>query len=274
MIIKARVFDAFRSGGRSPGGLRFTWSLLVCVCLAGLVQAQQARETLKVGYVNVPPLTYEGIDGRAEGVFIELTRQVAREAGYDLDFQILPISRAYAYLRTGGIDVWPGATDVPALENEVLESYVSPFSVRLSLWAMEAAQPVEHFDDLQGKTLILITGYTHGGLDSQLESNPDIKVIRAPHHRAALAMLARGRADYLLDFEDPVRALLQKSPLPGIQEFEVQTRNAAWIFSLANPKSSELRDEFDDAYLRLAERGEVPPPRKLAPTFTLSGLPQ
>lgn len=251
------------------------FALLVSLCLAvlaGPAQAQPTRDTLIVGYVDVPPLTYEGIDGRAEGVFIDLTRRVANEAGYDVNFRYLPVSRAYYYLRTGGIDIWPGVTDVPALEGEVLESFVSPLPFTLSAWGMENMPPVSHFDDLKDKTLILISGYTYGGLADHLARTPGISITEAPNHQAAVAMLNRGRGDYLLDYQDPVNAVLEEFPIRGIREYPVRTRNAAWVFSLANPRSAQLRNEFDDAYLRLAERGEVPKPRVLNGGFQLPGL--
>lgn len=266
-----------RSGAVSGSGRCSAAPCLILSCIMGLLmaasaQAQQIRETLTVGYVDVPPLAFQSEDGRAEGVFIELTRRVAEEAGYDLEFRYLPVSRAYFYLRTGGIDIWPGVTDVPALENEVLESFVSPLPFQLSAWGAEGKPPVLRFDDFNGKTLILISGYTYGGLAERLATTAGISTTEAPNHEAAVAMLNRGRGDYLLDYQDPVRAVLKEFPVPGIREYPVRTRNAAWVFSLANPKSSQLRDEFDDAYLRLAERGEVPEPRALSKGFLLPGL--
>ncbi|WP_228260729.1 substrate-binding periplasmic protein [Marinobacter orientalis] len=246
--------------------------LIAFIFLAGPGQAQQLRDTVKVGYIDAPPLTYQSENGRAEGSFIELTRRVAEEAGYDPDFEYLPVTRAYFYLRTGGIDVWPGVTDVPALKGEVLESFVSPQPFQLSAWGMQTMPPVSHFNDLKGTTLILISGYTYGGLADLLERTPDIALTDAPSHQAAVAMLKRGRGDYLLDFHGPVKAVLKEFPVQGIREYPVRIRNTAWVFSLANPRSSQLRDEFDDAYLRLAERGEVPQPRPLSEGFQLPGL--
>ncbi|KPP96724.1 MAG: amino acid ABC transporter substrate-binding protein, PAAT family [Marinobacter sp. HL-58] len=276
MIIKAsalnRLYSLVRHCGQSGSARSLALFLILFLSLAGPSQAQPIRDTLKVGYVDVPPLAYQAENGRAEGVFIDLTRRVAEEAGYDLDFRFLPVSRAYFYLRTGGIDIWPGVTDVPALEDEVLESYVSPLPFQLSAWGMKDAPPVQHFNDLKNKTLILIAGYTYGGLAERLERTPGIRVTEAPNHQAAVAMLNRGRGDYLLDYQDPVKAVLEEFPVQGIREYPVRTRNAAWIFSLANPRSSDLREEFDDAYLRLAERGEVPRPRTLSKGFLLPGL--
>lgn len=267
-----RLFCSVLYCGRSLAGRPWAPFLIICLFIAGPSQAQQIRDTLKVGYVDVPPLAYQAENGRAEGVFIDLTRRVAEEAGYDLDFRFLPVSRAYFYLRTGGIDVWPGVTDVPALAGEVLESYVSPLPFQLSAWGKKDAPPVRHFNDFKNKTLILIAGYTYGGLAERLERTPGIKVTEAPNHGAAVAMLNRGRGDYLLDYQDPVNAVLGEFPVRGMREYPVRIRNAAWMFSLANPRSSQLREEFDDAYLRLAERGEVPPPRAFSKGFLLPGL--
>lgn len=279
MITIARIRTRFSRvslySGRDTATRQSTLPLIVCICLAVLAapaQAQPNRDTLVVGYVDVPPLAYEGTDGRAEGVFIDLTRRVAEEAGYDLRFRYLPVSRTYYYLRNGGIDIWPGVTDVPALEGEVLESFVSPLPFQLSAWGMAKMPPVTHFDDLKGRTLILITGYTYGGLAERLANDPDISITEAPNHQAAIAMLNRGRGDYLLDYQDPVKAVLEEFPVRGVHEYPMRVRNAAWVFSLANPRSAQLRDEFDDAYLRLAERGEVPAPRVLSEGFQLPGL--
>lgn len=270
--VLTRVFRVFWCCERGFNARELTVFLVVMLTLAGPGQAQQIRDSVKVGYMDAAPLTYQAENGRAEGVFIELTRRVAEEAGFDLEFEYLPVTRAYFYLRTGGIDVWPGLTDVPALEGEVLETFVSPMSIQLSAFGMEEQQPVSHFNDLRDKTLILISGYTYGGLAERLEQTAGIAVTEAPNHRAAVAMLSRGRGDYLLDYQEPVKAVLEEFPVQGIREYPVRIRNTAWIFSLANPRSSQLRDAFDDAYLRLAERGEVPEPRAFSKGFQLPGL--
>lgn len=258
---------------RRCGALATLLPFLIGWCLPVFAQTAHDKDTLTVGYLDAPPVTFQSEEGRAEGIFIELTRRVAEEAGYDLEFRLLPISRTYHYLRTGGIDVWPGATDIPALKGEVLESFVSPYSFQLSAWGLESTPPVSHFDDLTGQTVILISGYTHSGLASALDASDEVTVIYARDHRAGVAMLKRGRGDYLLNFQQAVRAVLEEFPVPGIREYRVLARNAAWVFSLANPRSAQLRDEFDSAYLSLAERSEVPPRRPLTEEFVLPGLP-
>ncbi|KAA1174486.1 transporter substrate-binding domain-containing protein [Marinobacter salinexigens] len=249
--------------------------------LAGmLVLAQLAHgngnpgDTVRIAYVEFPPITYRNDDGEPSGMFIDITRKVALEAGYTPEFLYLPVSRAYLYLENGQIDAWTGVSGVPALMGHVLESWASPMPVQLSAWYLSGRSALNHFDQLQNKRVIVIGGYTYGGLLYWLEGQPSIRVTEAPNHRAALEMLKRDRGDYLLDYRQPVRDILTMPGDSQIRESEVRSRNLAWLFSLANPRAALLREEFDDAYVRLAERGEVPPVRVLNQGFVVPGFPE
>ena len=265
--------------GRWPKCWRLFFGASLIVALVVLKPVSVLAETsdnrsLRIAYVEFPPITYQAENGQAEGSFIEITRKVAREAGFEAEFLYLPVSRAYLYLTNGKIDAWPGVTNIPALDGEVLESWASPLPVQLSAWYLEQTPPVDHFDRLLGKTVIVIGGYTYGGLLSWLESEGSIRVTEAPNHRSALDMLKRGRGDYLLDYRQPVIDTLEMPADSMIRESEVRSRNLAWLFSLANPRAALLRDAFDDAYIRLAEKGDVPPLRKLDEGFVVPGFPE
>jgi polar amino acid transport system substrate-binding protein len=263
-----------------PASVLFQIARVLLLLIAGLgsasadAQAEVTLKPLRVAYLEFPPISYQAADGTPAGSFIELTRKVALEAGYQPDFIYLPVSRVYLYLTNGAIDVWPGVTEVPSLEDEVLESWVSPFPVQLSAWYREGTPPLEHFDQLQGKRVIVIGGYTYGGLKGWLERNRGIKLTEAPNHRSAVDMLKRKRGDYLLDYQAPVQEILKERSSSVIRESEVRTRNTAWVFSLANPRAALLRNEFDDAYLRLVEKGEVPPVRELSSGYVIPGFPE
>lgn len=248
----------------------------------GLVLAVMSRfafgetpesRTIRIAYTQFPPIEYQDENGQAAGSLIEMTRKVAREAGYEPEFVLLPISRIYLYLQNGNVDLWPGLTDIPALEGEVLESWVSPLVTQLSAWYLEGTAPLEHFDQLNGKTVIAIGGYTYAGLIQWLSGSDSIRVTEAPNHRAAIDMLRRGRGDYVLDYHDPVQVLLNTMPDHNVRESKIRERDAAWLFSLAAPRAAILRDAFDDAYLRLVERDEVPPVRIVGPGYAIPGFP-
>lgn len=263
---------------RLPGLLPTARAVILLIAFVlstnAIAQSDTGTKTLRVAYIEFPPITYQTNDGEPAGSFIELTRKVAAEAGYEPDFIYLPLSRTYLYLSNGGIDVWPGVTEVPHLVDDVLESWVSPFSAQLSAWYREDTPALDHFDQLQGKQVIVIGGYTYGGLLPWLEQNAGIRVTEAPNHRSAVDMLKRKRGDYLLDYRQPVKEILTEPSDRVIRESEVRSRNAAWLFSLANPRAALLREEFDDAYLRLVEKGEVPPVREITGGYVIPGFPE
>lgn len=258
--------------------------LLVCLSLSMIVapvataaasaSADNDRR-LRVAYVEFPPIEYQDENGQPAGEFIELTRKVAAEAGYELEFIYLPISRAYLYLENGQVDLWPGLTAIPELSDDVVESYVSPTAIQLSAWYLEDTVPVTRFESFNERILILIAGYTYGGLSDYLTRMPGVRITEAPNHQAAVDMLRRKRGHYLLDYQEPIRELLASDVgQKPVLEKEVRIRNAAWLFSLSKHHAITLRDEFDDAYLRLAKRGEVPPPRELKSGYVLPGFPE
>ncbi|WBU41292.1 MULTISPECIES: substrate-binding periplasmic protein [Marinobacter] len=262
---------------RGAWALTGLFVVLVGLFYTALVHADDqdpySMKAVRVAYVEFPPITYRTAEGEPAGEFVEITRKVAAEAGYELEFIYLPVARTYLYLKDGTVDLWLGLSATPVLKEAVLESWISPIPVELSAWYRQDTEPLEHMDQLHGSMVILIGGYTYGGLRYWLEDQPDIRITEAPNHRSAVDMLKRKRGDYLLDYRPPVREMLTHPSDAIIRESEVRSRNSAWMFSLASSRAAILREAFDDAYLRLAERGEVPPVRRFEKTFVLPGFP-
>lgn len=251
---------------------------LIAFLVPSAIHAQNkdphSMEPVRIAYVEFPPITYRNDEGEPAGVFVDITRKVAAEAGYELEFLYLPVARTYLYLQNGTVDLWLGLSATPVLSEVVLESWISPIPVTLSAWHRHNTAPLQHIDQLHGKMVILIAGYTYGGFRYWLEGQPDIRITEAPNHRAAVDMLKRKRGDYLLDYRQPVTEILTHPSDAIVRESEVRSRNSAWMFSLASSRAAILREAFDDAYLRLAERGEVPPVRQFEETFVLPGFPE
>jgi len=253
--------------------------VLACLLVAGIspqVCADEAEAVpeVRIAYVEFPPYTYRNAMGDAAGSVIDITRKVVEEAGYRPDFIYLPVTRVYLYLRNGDIDLWPGLSRIPVLREDVLESWASPMPVYLSAWYLQSTPALEHFDQFDGKTVIVVGGYTYRGLAAWLERWDQVRVTQAPNHRAGLDMLKRGRGDYLLDYREPVREVLEQPGDLDIRETKVRTRHVAWLFSLANPRAAVLREAFDDAYIRLAERGKVPAQNNPDNGFVIPGFPE
>lgn len=275
MNSRAKLSSGFRE-------VRFTVRFCVWVSMAllAIVASSSMAETggkgrvVTIAYNEFPPFAHHTESGEASGLIIEMTRKVVEEAGYEPEFLFLPISRIYLYLKNGTVDAWPGLTNIPQLEGEVLESWAQPLSVQLSAWYLEGNPPLKHFNDLRGKTVIVIGGYTYAGMIQWLRESDQILVTEAPNHRAAIDMLKRRRGDYVLDYHAPVQEILTEPSDSVVRESEVRSRTAAWLFSLANPRAAILREEFDDAYLRLVQRGELPAIHPNGHGYVIPGFPE
>lgn len=254
----ASAFNCFLTRLHGLSGVVLVCLLAATLATPLLADGPANHTKLRIAYVEFPPYTYRNTEGDAAGSVIDVTRKVVEEAGYHPDFIHLPVSRVYLYLSNGHIDVWPGLSRIPVLQKDVLESWASPMPVYLSAWHLKGTPGLENFHQLEGRKVIVISGYTYRGLADWLEARDPLRVTQAPNHRAGLDMLKRGRGDYLLDYREPVREILVMPGDRDIRESRVRARRVAWLFSLANPRAAVLREDLDDAYLRLLERGEVP----------------
>ena len=231
--------------------------LLLLAWLLVPLMAMGGDRVLKVGYLDFPPYQFRNAAGEPDGRFIELTRQVAEEAGYELEFLYLPAARVYHYLESGYIDVWQGFGGNPGLGEQVLESRTVPIRVAYGVWYLSSTPKPRHFHDLYGNTLITITGYNYAGLTRQFNHSNALSAVSTADHRSALEMLERGRGEYLLNYQEPVLDLLLAEPVPGIRFTRMWVRDAAWLFSNVSGKAPTWRDDFDQAWDRLAMRGRV-----------------
>lgn len=231
--------------------------LLLIVWLLVPLMAAGSDRVLTVGYLDFPPYQFRNAAGEPDGRFIDLTRQVAEEAGYQLEFIYLPAARVYHYLQSGSIDVWQGFRGNPALGEQVLESRMVPIRAAYGVWYLGTTPQPRHFRDLYGTTLITITGYNYAGLAGYLRQNNVLRAVNTVDHRSALKMLERGRGEYLLNYQEPVLDLLLAEPVPGIRFTPMWVRDATWLFSNVSGKAPQWRDDFDEAWQRLARSGRV-----------------
>jgi len=266
-----------------PGYRKYSLALMaVCTaCLFGFALASPpaladptpTRQILQVGYTEFPPFTYQNSQGQAAGEFIDITRKVVLEAGYTTEFVFLPPSRLLQHLRDGIIDLAPTLSGTPLVVYETLESWASPVMVELHAWHLNTTETLKTFDQIKHTRVIVVSGYNYGGLMSWMERQSDIAVTEAPNHRAAIDMLKRNRGDYLLDYRRPVQELLSAPGDENLHSTKLLSRKGVWVFALSSPQASILREQFDDAYIRLAEKGEVPPLRRLGPGSKIVGFP-
>lgn len=232
---------------------------LVTAVSIGLTPAAHGTDPslIRGAFIEFPPLAYTTDDGKVEGTFIALAEDVAARAGYDIRWQELPIERVYLYLENGRIDMWLGTAGVPELEAYTHETDFHTGSVRLNAYSREGSPPVSGIEDLQGKRLILIRGYTYWRLLDHLKDDPDTVVTMAPNHRSAGRMLALRRGDYLINFQSPMDNIQEHSSLPEFRQDNLLSWPLTLIFSKKAPGTGKMIEDLNRAWRIMHEEAEI-----------------
>jgi len=223
-------------------------ALSLCV-LAPLVYAQQQESmpspVLRAAYVNFPPLTYTDVNGQPAGYYISLTEQAAFQAGYRLKWKELPIGRIFLQLKLGELDLWPGVGDMSRLQPLAVETTASIGDLTLAAFGFRDMPEKCKFTDLAGNRLILMAGYTYFGALDFLMDDGRTKVGYAPHHRAGLGMLTRGRGDYFLDYVEPLSVVLADSPVKDLKWCELRKSRLALLVSRKTLNHRAIIDQLN-----------------------------
>lgn len=127
-----------------------------------------------------------------------------------------PAARMFEVLRNGTAN-FSMLVKNPALDVCCLLSRKAVARTELRAYHMPATPPLpasaQPAEALRGKSVIVIQGYSYGGMLAQLSApGSAVNVVHAPTHQTAFTMLERGRADYVLDYAGPAGEILAAWP--------------------------------------------------------------
>lgn len=113
-------------------------------------------------------------------------------------------------------------------------------------------------DDLAGKALILIGGYSYWPNINAILENPalDLRLLRTSNHLSALEMLRRKRGDYLLDYQIPVEQARQRLNMEELPYLRLTQVPIHFIVSRHTQDAEAIVEALDQAYETLRQAGE------------------
>lgn len=185
-------------------------ALLLLLLLAGGASAGEPP-VLEYAYPDQSVLSAGGNDrGEAENPLTPLAEAIFRKAGVAWRSRPLPAARLFESLRDGGVDV-SMLVKGPTLESCCLVGSRTVAATELRVYRRKGMPPVTRREDLAGKEIITLRGYTYGSLVGFIRDPVNrIGNNATQGHDSAFTMLELGRADYLLDYSGPAEEVLAR----------------------------------------------------------------
>lgn len=192
--------------------------LLLGVLIGIVPFNNQAAEkmVLVYGYPDVSVWTTKrDSDGQLKNPLLTVAEKLFSEAGVEWQSRALPAKRLFKYLQEGIIP-FSMLVRASTLEACCLFSERPVASTELRVFRRQASQSVNAQEDLAGKRVITIRGYSYGGLGQYLRDPQNGVIIQeATSHAEAFLLFERGRGEYLIDYQGPAEEVLAEQPVAG-----------------------------------------------------------
>lgn len=170
--------------------------------------------SLKMGYIEFPPVFSTNSHGKPEGILIDLAAKVIPEAGYEWEAFPYPVKRMSDYIAKGKLDLWIGLKTIPDFEGTTFKGDSEVLKITLKAYRTKNIPDIKKQGDLNGKSIIIIRGYSYGGWINYIKDvKNNIDFIETNNHKSAFRMLKAGRSDYVLDYQQPAEKSFKKFKL-------------------------------------------------------------
>ncbi len=242
-----------------------TLSLLPLTLKASELQPldEHPHETLRVGVLHIPPLAVVTSSMESSGPLVDYIRRLMKISGHPYRLEGFPARRLYRNLGAGESQFWIGLKNVPEYEGKVLYSEHPVHNLHLNLYRLAETPEVHQLSELQTQRLIVIRGYSYGGLLEPLKQRPlGLQLLDACDNKKALEMLQLHRGDYLLSYAEPIDIQLQRSgshpeQLATIQHTELQQLPMYLVLSRLTPQAELLMRELNGIAEKMRQDGET-----------------
>lgn len=171
---------------------------------------------------------------------IDIASALFQEAKIPWKSKQLPVSRMFQEL-----DYQVSDFSILIKSPQILECCVTSdkpvFKEELRVYHHPTGHTISSIDDLVGKSIITIQGYSYGYLHSFLSNNiNNLTIYTAPTHASAFAMLEARRADYLIDYRGASIEALSNNPIPNIMFDVLENFDLYLVLSKNHPNAVTL----------------------------------
>ncbi|EAR60961.1 substrate-binding periplasmic protein [Neptuniibacter caesariensis] len=178
-----------------------------------------AQEELEYAYPDISVWTTQRDEkGKLKNPLVKFAEPLFKAAGIPWHPKDYPAKRMFANLRNGTSKFSMLVNAKSLLQDCCLVSKEPVAKVEINIFYREGSEPVASIEELRGKSVITIAGYSYAGYRKYID-DPDngITNMSTQGHFSAFGMLQRGRAEYVLDYAYPAAEVLAENPISNIR---------------------------------------------------------
>lgn len=178
--------------------------------------------------------------GEPDNPLLRMVDILFAKAGISWYGRSYPAARMFKRLQNGTAQ-FSVLVKSPTLQECCLLSRKPVTVAEIRVYHLEGKAPIKVINDLVGKNIITILGYSYGNLfgffgDERNRINNNV----AQTHQAAFKMLARQRADYVIDYAGPASEVLAAAPVPGLRWEVLSRQDVHLVLSKSYPDAPRV----------------------------------
>ena len=224
------------------------------------ISVSSYAETIEVGVLHFPPFYDVKGDTEVDGYIpSQILHPVMALLGQD-DYVIraYPPKRLYENMANGKVHIWCGNKDVPTYNGKVFIDKDPVLHVDMRVYSIADTPQVKTREDLNGKRIIAIRGYSYGGFIRYLQNSENqITTDLTDTHHLAFMKLKKGRANYFLGFKNPSDEVLAEFPVENLKSNSIVKIPIFCMVSKAAPDARNLFDNFVEGLDQLERENKV-----------------
>jgi polar amino acid transport system substrate-binding protein len=183
--------------------------------------------------------------GELDNPLLSLADALFAKANMPWHGKSYPATRLFKYLQDG-TSPFSMLVKVPALQACCLWSKKPVATAEIRAYHLADKAPVKTLEELAGKNIITIRGYSYGALRSFIDDEKNrIRNSESPNHAAAFRMLASGRADYLIDYAGPAAEVMINETQARIHSDLLLRQDVYMVLSKSYPDAVKVMQRLE-----------------------------
>lgn len=214
--------------------------------------AKSANKPEEIRYVyldqSIFPYVANERGEQIDGPLLRLAAAVFGKAGIPWRGEPVPAARLFQNMKSGTSN-FTILVHAPSLDECCIVSKKSVIGADLRSYRINNTPAVKSWEQLRGKTVITVAGYSYGGKINFLKDPANsISIEVAQTHRSGFAMLKAGRGEYFLDYDGASEQALKSEPVPNLANDVIDRINLYFILARAYPDAEKVMERLEAIY--------------------------